>query len=110
MLKLSKMKVAENIKNLLLVENRLKKIDLTLEAFENYREQGYRIIQWLDNGEVKTVAFSEHSISDDVVVYKSNKYEHVSFGYSNEFWDSKMLFKWDNYNDIIDYIINFIIQ
>jgi hypothetical protein len=42
--------------------------------------------------------------SDDIVVYKSDDYEEHTFGYSDKFWKSRKLFRYNDYQGVVDYI------
>lgn len=112
MLELGRMEYAEKIKNLLMNDLRLQDVTVRLEAFENCREQGYRICNynWNDEPRVQTIAFSEHRNRDSIVIYHSSKHEEYAFGYSEEFWDNAKYFRCEDFSGAVDYIVELITQ
>ena len=110
MISKSKIAYAEKILEMITNDKRAEMIDAGVEMFENCREQGYRICLYgsYDDGGVRTIAFSEHRNSDDIVVYHSSKHEEYPFGYSDEFWANKKGFRYGEYDEAVDYIFGLV--
>lgn len=96
---------------LMLLQNQLENIEDEkksgyVDVFENCREQGFRIHVSSYQPEYKhmTFAFSENRNSDSIVVYYSNKLEGFQNEYSEEFWDSRKYFKYNEQYQAAEYI------
>lgn len=104
-----KISVAQTVLNLLLANEEIHQVEGHVEMFENCREQGYKLC-FYDN-KVRTVAFSEHRSSDDIVVYTSTQHESGGvFGYSDEFWEGSKYFRYNEFHEAVSYIIGLIVD
>ena len=110
MISTNKISYAQTILKMILDDERANYVDAGVEMFENCREQGYRICLYghLDNGSVKTIAFSQNRNSDSIVVYHSTSHEEYPFGYSDEFWNSSKYFSYDDFKGAVDYIFELV--
>jgi len=107
MINREKIAVAAKLLELVVNHKDTQSVEGHIEMFENCREQGYRICLHTFGGDrVKTIAFSEHRSSDDIVVYHSMDHEEYAFGYSEKFWESSKHFRYNDYEGATEYIID----
>ncbi|AFQ96454.1 hypothetical protein [Bacillus phage vB_BceM_Bc431v3] len=107
MINREKIAVAAKLLELVVNHKDTQEVEGHIEMFENCREQGYRICLHTFGGDkVKTIAFSEHRSSDDIVVYHSMDHEEYAFGYSEKFWESSKHFRYNDYEGATEYILD----
>jgi len=107
MINREKIAVAAKLLELVVNHKDTQSVEGHIEMFENCREQGYRICLHTFGGDrVKTIAFSEHRSSDDIVVYHSMDHEEYAFGYSEKFWESSKHFRYNDYEGATEYILD----
>lgn len=108
MLKLIDSLVVSNIVlNILINDFRFCDIKGFIELFENGRYQGYKLV-YLKNKSHSIICFSQNKNSDDIVVFFSDIYESVN--YSDNFWQTKKYFKFNEYYLVVDYIYELVIN
>lgn len=81
---------------------------LTLDHYQNWREQGFIIsnLKRNVNGEYPWVGFSENRNSDDIVVYPSQKRDFVpNQGMSDAAWKNAKYFRYDAYDEAANFCI-----
>ncbi|AMO25942.1 hypothetical protein Thu_169 [Bacillus phage Thurquoise] len=109
MISTRKISVAQTVLNLVLASEEIHWVEGHVEMFENCREQGYKLCFY--QGNVRTIAFSEHRSSDDIVVYSSTQHESGGvFGYSDEFWECGKHFRYNEFHEAVKHIIGLIVD
>jgi Icc-related predicted phosphoesterase len=101
------LKLAQQVLNRVL-EKQNESVEGWVEAFENCREQGYKIIANIGaEGEhqTRTIALTMYRNTDAIAVYYIDKYESLTWGYSDEFWESLKGFEPDEIDQAAEYIL-----
>lgn len=87
--------------------DKFKNMDATVECFDNCREQGLVIINYV-GFKIQKIAVTKNRNSDDIVVYIYEKTGWNNLPAENE-WDNRKFFKYNEYSEAMNYIVDSLI-